>query len=270
MVAGDVRISALLDAAGDLGEVDELFPATRNWDAYREAYPSTFSGPRFRLPCVSYLIRAGDRSVLIDTGVGPPGLWDEWGGDCDVEGQLPAALAAKQATTEDIDVVFLTHLHIDHVGWNTDADGRPYFPNARYVVHRDALEFARGDGLRKHMARTLDPIAFDVIEGEAELARGVTAVPLPGHYPGHMGVRIRLGGSEEALVIADAAAHPMLLDRPRDTFSNDVDAQTSVETRERLLPEIVDTGVLVLCGHYPDGGIGRVVRRDGRVLWTAV
>ena len=267
MVVGDVRISALLDAAGDLGEFDELFPATRDWEAYREAYPPTFNGSRFRLPCVSYLLRAGDRSVLIDTGVGPPGLWDEWEGD--VEGQLPAALAAEQVTPEDVDVVFLTHLHIDHVGWNTDADGRPYFPNARYVVHRDALAFARDRGRRNHTSRTVDPVEFDEVDREAELAPGVTAVPLPGHYPGHMGVRIRTGG-EEALVIADAAAHPMLLDRPRDTFSNDVDAQAAAGTRERLLPEIVDTGVLVLCGHYPDGGIGRVVRRDGRVLWTAV
>jgi glyoxylase-like metal-dependent hydrolase (beta-lactamase superfamily II) len=268
VVAGDVQISALLDAAGDLGELEELFPLTAEWEPYREAYPSTFIGSRFRLACVSYLIRSGGQNVLVDTGVGPPGLWDEWGSE--LEGGLPDALTAEGVAPEQVDVVFLTHLHIDHVGWNTDAGGRPFFPKARYVVHRDALAYARDGGRRNHMSRTLDPIQFEEADGEAELAPGIRAVPLPGHYPGHMGVRIRLGGGGEALVIADAAASPMLLDRPRDTFSNDLDASASIETRERLLPQIVDTGVLVLCGHYPDGGIGRVVRRDGRVVWTAV
>jgi glyoxylase-like metal-dependent hydrolase (beta-lactamase superfamily II) len=267
VVAGDVRISALLDAAGDLGELEELFPLTDDWEPYRAAYPSTVVGSHFRLACVSYLIRSGGQNVLIDTGVGPPGLWDEW--ESEVEGRLPDALAAEGVAPEQVDVVFLTHLHIDHVGWNTDADGRPFFPNARYVVGRDALAFARDGGRRNHMSRTLDPIQFEEIDGEAELAPGVVAISLPGHYPGHLGARIALGGGE-ALVLGDAAAHPVLLDRPRDTFANDVDPEASVETREALLPRIVDTGALVLCGHFPDGGIGRVVRRDGRVFWTAV
>jgi glyoxylase-like metal-dependent hydrolase (beta-lactamase superfamily II) len=268
VVAGSVRISALLDAAGPLGEFDELFPATSEWDGYRELYPSLFTDSRFRLPCVSYLIRSGDRNVLVDTGIGPPGLWEEFDGE--IEGQLPERLDDEGVTPEQIDVVFLTHLHIDHVGWNTDADGQPFFANARYVLHRDALSFARDGGRRNHTARTVDPIGFEEVGGETELAPGVRAISLPGHYPGHMGVHVELGGGGEALVIADAAAHPLLLDRPRHTFANDIDAQASIETRERLLPQIVDTGVLVLCGHYPDGGIGRVVRRDGRVLWVPV
>jgi glyoxylase-like metal-dependent hydrolase (beta-lactamase superfamily II) len=266
VVAGEVQISALLDALGDLGEVDELFPATRDWEPYREAYPLAFDGSRCRFPVVSYLVRGGSRSLLVDTGGGPPGLWD-W--DSERAGELPAALAAQNVAPEDIDVVFFTHLHIDHVGWNTGDDGRPFFPNARYVVHREAVAFARGEGRRDHTSRTIDPIEFEELDGEAELLPGITAIPLPGHYPGHMGVRIRLGGGE-ALILGDAAAHPVLLDRPRDTFANDVDAEASMETRERLVPELVDTGALVLCGHYPDGGIGRVVQRNGRVLWTAV
>jgi glyoxylase-like metal-dependent hydrolase (beta-lactamase superfamily II) len=267
VVAGGVQIDALLDAAGDLGELDELFPLTGEWDRYRAAYPPLFNGSQFHLPCVSYLLRSGGQTVVVDTGVGPPGLWEDWGGD--VEGQLPASLAAAGVAPGQVDVVFLTHLHIDHVGWNTDADGRVFFPNARYVVHRESLAFARGDGRRNHTSRTIDPVEFEELDGEAELAPGIRAIPLPGHYPGHMGVRIALGGGE-ALVIADAAAHPMLLDRPRDTFANDIDAELSIATRVALLPELVDTGTLVLSGHYPDGGIGRVMRRDGRVLWTPV
>ena len=268
MVVGEVQISSLPDALGDLGEFDELFPTTTDWDAYREAYPSSFNGSRFRFPVVTYLLRSGGRNVLVDTGAGPRGLWDEW--DPERAAELPDALAAQGAEPEEVDVVFFTHLHIDHVGWNTDDHGRPFFPNARYVVHRDALAFARGEGRRTHTPRTIDPIEFEELDGEAELAPGITTAPLPGHYPGHMGVRIRLGGGGEAFVLGDAAAHPMLFDRPADTFASDVDEAGSIQTRERLLPELVDTGVLVLCGHFPDGGIGRLLRRDGRVLWTAV
>jgi glyoxylase-like metal-dependent hydrolase (beta-lactamase superfamily II) len=266
VVVGDVEITALVDAAGNLGELDELFPATTEWDGYRAVYPSLFDGSRFRLPSAGYLLRRHGHNVVVDTGVGPPGLWSDWGAA--FEGRLPDALAAADVAPEQVDVVFLTHLHIDHVGWNTDADGRPFFPNARYVVHGDALAFARDGGRRNHTTRTVDPIDFAEVDGEVELAPEIAAVPLPGHYPGHMGVRIRSAG-DEALVIADAAAHPMLLDRPSDTFANDIDVARSVETRRSLLETVVDTDVVVVCGHYPDGGIGRVVRRDGHVLWAA-
>jgi glyoxylase-like metal-dependent hydrolase (beta-lactamase superfamily II) len=266
LVVGEVEVAALVDAAGGLGELEEVFPATTDWAPYREAYPSLFKGSQFRLSCGNYLLRGAGRTVLVDTGVGPPGLWDDW--DRDFEGRLPDELAAAGASREDVDVVFLTHLHIDHVGWNTDAEGRAFFPNARYVVHGDALEYARiGEGRRNHTTRTIDPLGFEKVEGETELAPGITAVDLPGHYPGHMGVRIHAGDAE-ALILGDAAAHPMLFDRLSDTFSNDHDEERAIETREHLLPELVDRDVLVLCGHYPDGGIGRLVRRDGRVLWT--
>jgi len=267
LVVGDVEITTLVDAAGGLGELEEVFPATTDWAPYRELYLSLVKGSQFRLSCGNYLLRSGGRTVLVDTGVGPPGLWEDW--DRDFEGRLPEELEAAGAAPADVDVVFLTHLHIDHVGWNTDADARPFFPNARYVVHRDALEYARGEGRRNHTTRTIDPVSFEEVDGETELAPGVTAFELPGHYPGHMGVRIR-SDAAEAVILGDAAAHPMLLDRPRDTFANDLDAERAMETREQLLPDLVDRDVLVVCGHYPDGGIGRAVRHDGRVLWTAV
>ena len=97
--------------------------------------------------------------------------------------------------------------------------------------------------------------------------RGVTAVPLAGHYPGHMGVRVASAGAS-ALVLGDAAVHPLQLDRPRDSFANDVDTEVARATREALVAELVDQDVLVASSHFPSGGIGRAVREDGRVLWT--
>jgi glyoxylase-like metal-dependent hydrolase (beta-lactamase superfamily II) len=264
LVVGDIELVALVDATGELGELAELFPKTTDWNVYEDAYPELFKGAAFRVPSACFLLRAADTTVLVDAGVGPAGLWD-W--QAETEEGLPRALGDAGVVPEDIDTVFLTHLHVDHVGWNTDRDGRPFFPDARYVVHREALAFVRDDGQRPHAARTIAPFDFEQIDGETELARGITAFPLPGHYPGHMGVRIDSGG-ETALLIADAAVHPMLLDRPRDVYAFDVDQVTSAATREALVSSLVDQDLLVAGGHYPGGGIGHVVGRDGHVLWT--
>ena len=216
------------------------------------------------MPCTSYLVRSSGRTILVDTGVGPAGLWG-WKPDWE-EGLLPA-LAGAGCAPDDLDVVFLTHLHVDHVGWNTDRDGRPVFTRASYTAHRDAVAFALGSD-RPHIDRCIRPIAFAELGGETELAEGVVAFPLPGHFPGHMGVRIESEG-ERALLIADAAVHPMLLDEPGGEYVSDLDRAESVATRRRWSRSSCATRRLVVCGHYPEGGIGRV-ERDGRIVWEAL
>ena len=120
-----------------------------------------------------------------------------------------------------------------------------------------------------HVARTILPVAFEEIDGEAVVAEGITAFPLPGHFPGHMGLRIESGG-ERAVLIADAAVNPMLLDQPERVYVSDGDPATCAATRRALLPELVDQDVLVVCGHYPAGG-NRCAssRATACVVWEA-
>ena len=264
MLVGAVELVPLVDAVGLLGELDELFPDRPDWSADRELYPELFAGSKWRLPCTCYLVRSGGTTVVVDTGVGPAGLW---GWDAEREEGLLPALAEAGVAPEDVDVVFLTHLHIDHVGWNTDRDGRPVFPNARYLAHRDAIAFASA-GDRPHVARTIAPVEFEEVAGETELAEGVTAFELPGHFPGHLGVRIESEG-RTAVLLADTAVHPRMLDAPELVYVSDGDSGACAVTRRALLEELVDREVLAVCGHYPGGGIGRVVTRNGRVLWEA-
>jgi glyoxylase-like metal-dependent hydrolase (beta-lactamase superfamily II) len=264
VVVGSVELVPLVDAVGELGELAELFPDTPDWAPYRDLYPEVFAESRWRIPCTSYLVRSGGNTVLVDTGVGPAGLWG-WGAESE-EGLLPA-LANAGVAPDDVDVVFLTHLHVDHVGWNTDRDGRLVFPNARYLAHRDGIAFA-SDSDRPHVERTILAVEFEQIDGETAVAEGVTAFPLPGHFPGHMGLRIDSEG-ERAVLIADAAVNPMLLDHPDRAYVSDGDAAACAATRRVLLPELVDQDVLTVCGHYPAGGIGRVVTRGDRVVWEA-
>jgi glyoxylase-like metal-dependent hydrolase (beta-lactamase superfamily II) len=264
VVVGSVELVPLVDAVGELGELEELFPDTTDWAPYRDLYPENFAESRWRIPCTSYLLRSGGETVLVDTGVGPAGLWG-WSAEFE-EGLLPA-LADAGVERGDIDIVFFTHLHVDHVGWNTDREGVVVFPSARYVAHRDGVAFAGNSG-RPHIERTILAVDFDEMDGETTLAEGVTAFPLPGHFPGHMGLRIESNG-ERAVLIADAAVNPMLLDQPGRTYVSDSDPAVCAATRRALLPELVDQDVLTVCGHYPDGGIGRVVTREGRIVWEA-
>ena len=215
------------------------------------------------------LVRSGRTTVLVDTGVGPPGSWPDWSPE--VEGRLPDELAALGVADADVDIVFLTHLHIDHLGWNTGPDGTPFFPRARYVVHRDALEHARKAADRPQIRRCVEPLAdrFETVSGAVELSDEVMAFEAPGHYPGHMAVRLTSHG-HGAVLLADVAVHPVLLDRTDVAYVFDVDATTAMDTRKRLVPELLDEDVLVACGHYPGGGIGRLVTRDGRVAFAAV
>lgn len=264
---GSIELLPVEDAVGLLAEYGDVYPDVpeEEWEPYRMLYPDLFAGPSWRLPCNCFLVRSAGTTILVDTGVGPPGLWD-WGAEG--EGRLPGVLEDYGVGRDDVDVVFLTHLHIDHLGWNTDAEGTPLFPRARYFVHRDALQFARSGVELPHIRRCVEPLLdrFDTVSGTLQIAPGVTAFEAFGHFPGHMGLRLRSSGTE-AMLIADTAVHPALLHEPDWVYVSDGDPALCAETRRRLLPELIDRDVVVACGHYPGSGIGRILTRDGRVVW---
>jgi glyoxylase-like metal-dependent hydrolase (beta-lactamase superfamily II) len=269
VVVGSVEIHPVLDAVGALGGYDEAYPdvAEAEWEPYRELYPELFVGSAWRLPVVVYVLRSGGRTILVDTGVGPVGLWKGW--EPEREGLLLGNLAALGIRPEDVDVVFLTHLHVDHLGWNTDERGEVLFPRARYVVHPDAVAFALARPDRDHIERCVAPLVdrFEPVDEAVDLAPGVRPRALPGHYPGHVGLSIRSRGSRAEL-IADIMPHPALLEQQEWVFAWDDMEQTS--TRAELVEEVVGSAALVVCGHFPRSGIGRVVRRGGRVVWEEV
>ena len=267
MVVGSIELQPVPDAVGLLAEYSEAYPEVpaEAWEPYRALYRELFSGKSWRLPCNCFLVRSDGVTILVDTGVGPPGLWD-W--TAEREGELPRALAQLGVDAGDIDIVFLTHLHIDHVGWNADLEGVALFPRARYVVHRDSLAFARQQDGRAHVQRCIVALAdrFETVEGGVELAPGVAAFVSPGHFPGHMGLRLASEG-QRAVLLADTAVHPALLHEPDWVYVSDREPAICAATRHALLPELVDQDVLVASGHYPATGISRVVTRAGRVTW---
>ena len=224
-------VEPLLDGIGLLGPLDELFPdmSHADWEPYRERYPELVSGNDWRLPIVCFLVRTGGQTVLVDTGAGPKGLWDDWMPEPESQEGL-----LREVEPADVDVVFLTHDHIDHVGWNVLEDGSPAFPNARYVMHGDALACARSTAERRpHIPRCVLALDIEATSGGQEIAPGVEVVELPGHAPGHSGLLVGDG----ALIVADAVPHPAQLDHPEWRFAYDDDPRAAVDTRRRILAE---------------------------------
>jgi glyoxylase-like metal-dependent hydrolase (beta-lactamase superfamily II) len=138
-------VEPLADGVGLLGPLAELFPdmSETDWAPYRDRYPELVSGNDWRLPIMCFLVRAGDLTIVVDTGAGPKGLWTDWMPEPESQEKLLPELRRHGVEPEDVDIVFLTHVHIDHVGWNAQEDGSRTFPRARYLLHEDASSGSR-------------------------------------------------------------------------------------------------------------------------------
>jgi glyoxylase-like metal-dependent hydrolase (beta-lactamase superfamily II) len=230
----------------------------------------------------SYLIRAGARTILVDTCNGNckprPGV--PWQDGLTADTYL-TNLKRLGLQPRDIDIVLCTHLHGDHVGWNTSlVDGRwtPTFPNARYVMSRqdydyfEPLSHTQGGQKPKHLAfpDSILPVAeaglVDFIDvartPRLSLADGVTIEAAPGHTPGQVMVRVE-GAGDCAFLTGDIIHHPIQFLAPDLVNPGDVDPATARTVRNRLIADIAVHGALMLPGHFPDPSAGRIYSRYG-------
>lgn len=225
-------------------------------------------------PITTFLIRTGDRTIVVDTGMGPNmGRLGRMGMSGEV-GLLPDSLAKVGVGLNAVDTVVFTHLHSDHIGWNTTSkDGGATvatFPGARYVVNE--LELANADTVAgKSDARRL---VHDLVEagklvavpGNHEVAPGIHLLPTPGHTAGHVAVLVYSGG-QGAVITGDAAHHPGELETPEFSPSADADPVQSAQSRTALVERIEQEGLLVLGGHFPAPHAGRITRVEGKRRW---
>jgi glyoxylase-like metal-dependent hydrolase (beta-lactamase superfamily II) len=264
---GQLELASLPDAVGILGELEELFPEAIDWEPYRALYPDLFAGSQWHLPVACFAVRAHERTILVDTGVGPPGTWD-WEGEA--EGGLPWSLTVHHIDPADLDAIFLTHPHVDHVGWLADDE---LLAHAVVLMHDDAFTFATANSRIHWLPNRLSELAqrgrIQMVADGVELAPGVTVRSYPGHYPGHVGLLLESAG-ERAVVIGDAAVHPALLDEPDRRYVSDHDHHLSAASRRALVAELADTDTVVAASHFPATAIGQIVRRDERVIWEPV
>ena len=253
---------------------DEVIAANRDWLDQRYIEPDT---GRMILSHHSYVVRTDRWTALVDTCCGNHKprprvpVWDQ------LNQPYLENMSALGLRPDDVDFVMCTHLHVDHVGWNTRLlDGRwvPTFPKARYLIGRTEYEYWE----QKHRLKPELPVnqgSFEdsvlpvVAAGQAEFVdtdhclfddRRATMrfVPAPGHTIGNMMVDLR-GGQDRAVMSGDVIHHPIQCAAPWLSNAADFDPAAALATRLALLRQLADTSTILLTGHFPAPTAGRVV-----------
>ena len=267
---GSIEIVALCDGVLSSEEsIASSFPRVpdETWPRLLEEHPecATDDG-RWRLHDHCYLIRAGGRTILFDTGFGPataPAF--AWSG---TEGRLLEELADAGAGLAHVDVVAISHVHDDHLGWLATPDGHPRFPNARYLVNGADIDALRNGDVEDTgvFEATLAPLeragVLDASEDRTRVAPGLELVHAPGHTPGHQ-VLVVDDGDGRAILSADTTNHPALVEEPTWSGTSDGDLDRAAQTRATLLDLAEREHRIWITTHFADPFV-RLVREDGR------
>lgn len=224
----------------------------------------------FILAFQSYVVRTPHHTILVDTCIGNdkprPGR-DKW--HMKTDDTYMRALNAAGLRLEDIDFVMCTHLHVDHVGWNTRlANGRwvPTFPNARYVFAKSEFDYWTGQNAKAPVAPFGDSVLpvvaaqkADIVRDDFRIGDHVRLMPTPGHTPGH--VAIAFGrGRDDAVMTGDLIHSPLQARYPELSAKFDVDPAQAASTRRSFLEHYCDSDTLCCFAHFPSPSAGRVKR----------
>src|SRR5688500_10372004 len=272
---GNVEILHLTDGMLEF-DLCSFFP-TIPGESWRDHAAHLTPEHKVRFNLGSYLIRSDGRTILVDTGLGPrPADTPDvpWG-------ELLRDFEAKYVRVDDIDMVVMTHLHRDHVGWNLKKEGGRYvptFPKARYwmsrkdwdACHQPDVQPTRFPNAPDCVWPLQDLGLIEFMEGEHTITPELTAVPTPGHTPGHVSIMVT-SQNERALVLGDAAHSPVqLIDEPDWVSRADMDPDLTRQTRKALRERLEREKILVAAGHFAAPGFGRVVRLEGRYYWRGL
>jgi glyoxylase-like metal-dependent hydrolase (beta-lactamase superfamily II) len=222
---------------------------------------------RLKMSIHSLVVETPNRRIVVDTGLGN----DKQGRGIPAwnnrNGPFLETLTAAGFPPDSIDTVLCTHLHVDHVGWNTRLVGGkwvPAFPSARYLFGKAEFEHWRDHSDQPGQAAVfndsikpiIDAGACDLIASDARLTDEITMIPTPGHSPGHMCIHIASDG-EEALLTGDVAHHPCQMAHLDWSSAVDFDPVQSAATRRQLFSHFADRPTLLIGGHFDAGHLRR-------------
>jgi glyoxylase-like metal-dependent hydrolase (beta-lactamase superfamily II) len=307
MLLGDITVTPIIDGA-IRGVPATGFPnrSPEDWEPYRE-HLSADGGLVSQIG--GFLVRSGDRVVLVDAGGGPVGEKGTAHGDLREQlagqfrakgltgdavyaavdlalgttmthGQLPASLEAEGLRPQDVTDVVFTHLHSDHIGWASDA-GHPYFTNATYHCSRADLDYFHGPDVDEAFSMMvwgtlsakdrLAPVLDRLVpfDEDGPLVPGVDVQRAPGHTPGST-VVVLSSGKHRALVLGDMVHCPVELQDGDWQCIGDVDPVLAARTKAAYLREMADGTVLGAGSHFPGLRFGRLLQGESRTGWTFV
>ncbi len=237
-----------------------------------------------RMNFQGFVVQAPGLNMVVDSCIGA-GRERDFDVFCNLPEGFLEDLESLGLSREEIDTVMCTHLHFDHVGWNTykDADSgeyRPTFPNARYLFGKteyDAWQnVIRHDGHHSdtHLVECVDPIVAlgmaDFIEADHQIACGdgwrITTEPSHGHTPGHVHVCIESNG-QRAVITGDLMHHPMQCAMPHRTATFDMDKDAGRASRLTFVDKYRDSGVVVIGAHFFDPTAGHIETAADGETW---
>ncbi|MFL6115882.1 MAG: MBL fold metallo-hydrolase [Catenulispora sp.] len=279
---GEVAIARVEEMHGPVGMTPgQFFPgwSEQDWQAERDWLVPDHLGAEdamVRVAFQTFALRSHGRTILVDTGIGNDktrpgvGAWDH------LSGGYLANLAAAGIAPEEVDLVVNTHLHVDHVGWNTRLVGGqwvPTFPNATYLMPR--LDFEHFDPAKNpNIAGGVNENAFEdsvepvraagqiqLWEGEHVIDGSLRLLAAPGHTPGSS-VLMLTAGSDRALFAGDLIHTPLQLAHLQHNSCFCEDAATARTTRRELLGWAADNNALILPAHF-SGHTALEIRREG-------
>jgi glyoxylase-like metal-dependent hydrolase (beta-lactamase superfamily II) len=219
----------------------------------------------------SYIVKTPHHTILIDSCIGndkPRPLRPNW--NMKTDNTYMRMLATAGFAVEDIDFVMCTHLHTDHVGWNTRLDNDrwiPTFPNARYIFGKDEFDYWTEQNATTPAPAFIDSVLpvveakrAEIVRNDYEIGDHMRILPTPGHTPGH--VAFTFGrGKDDAVFSGDLMHSPLQTRHPELSVKFDVDPAQAALTRRGFLERYCDTDTLCCTAHFPSPSMGKIRRR---------
>jgi len=288
LIFGDVSVTRAVESVGSIGMTpDQFFPGTdpSAWEGHEswlrpfflESDGDSTMTSTARTAFQTWILRSGGKTILIDAAIGNdkkrPDVpsWDH------LQTAFLDRLAEAGVTPSEVDVVVNTHLHADHVGWNTSlVDGTwvPTFPNAQYLIAREDLDFwnpetgsatVMGPGAHEVWADSVQPLLDAGLvtswTGEHAIDGALTLEAAPGHTPGSSILRLR-SGDAEALFVGDILHNPAQVVDVHTSSCFDEDTTTAYATRDRIFTDAASRGVPMFPAHFGGHG-GFTVTKTG-------
>lgn len=273
---GNLTIHRVVEQEAPFFDVFAFFPAMTKelWEENKAwLQPKYFNADAKLMLCIqSYIVQTPTQNIMIDTCVGnhkerpSRPFWHQM-----KSAQYEKNLAATGLTVNDIDVVMCTHLHTDHVGWNTRLENGqwvPTFPKARYIfsdkelahwTKRNQDDPAATPWITDSVLPIVAANRADVVKSNQTYADGVTLIPTPGHTFDHFSVHVGKSGAD-AVITGDMVHSPFQMRYPELGMMADLDSKQAGASRRSLFGRFCDTSTHICTAHFPSPSTGRLTR----------